>query len=214
MRVRKLFVGLLVGGLLAACGNQTGPLSTNASTPTDRPASTETMVEVTVIYLDADDEYESSFEFASAKEPVIKGERLIMAGTDVSLSFKIIDFVRGEQALATIATIDPAYAGLPAGYEVGLVRAEITHGNVRTEPVVFDGSMIALLVLTNGEYQPVKDQQGLPCCFEPRFDTPVAKGDQLEVYFPILVATDDPNPLLVINRDQSDNEDARHFALQ
>ncbi|MCA0350876.1 MAG: hypothetical protein LCH85_02665 [Chloroflexi bacterium] len=214
MQFRKLFVGLLVGSLLAACGNQASPLSTNASAPTDRPAPTETMVEVTVIYLDADDEYESSFEFASAKEPIVKGERLIMASTDVSFSFKVIDFVRGEQALATIATIDPAYTGPPDGYEVGLVRAEISHGNVRPEPVVFDGSMIALLVLTNNQYQPVKTMQGLPCCFEPRFDIPVAKDDQIEVYFPILVGVDDPAPLLVINRDQSDNEDARHFALQ
>ncbi|MBM7845367.1 hypothetical protein [Herpetosiphon giganteus] len=219
MRFRLLAGGLLVAGLISACGSTTlpspsqQPISTNMPS-TNTPAPTESIVQVTVIYLDPDEEYVSSFEFASAKEPVIKGERLIMAGSDISLSFKVIDFVRGTQALEDIATFDPAYAGPPAGYEVGLVRAEIQHGNVLTEPVVLDGSLVSLLVLTNGEYLEVPTMQGLPCCIEPRFDTPVAKGDTTEVYFPILVARDDPNPLLVINRDQSKNKDARHFALQ
>ncbi|XSG76747.1 hypothetical protein ACP8Y2_07015 [Herpetosiphon llansteffanensis] len=214
MRFRLLAGGLLVAGLISACGSTSLPSSPKQPVSTTTPSPTESIVQVTVIYLDPDEEYVSSFEFASAKEPVIKGERLIMAGSDISLSFKVIDFVRGTQALEDIATFDPAYAGPPAGYEVGLVRAEIQHGNVLTEPVVLDGSLVSLLVLTNGEYLEVPTMQSLPCCIEPRFDTPVAKGDTTEVYFPILVARDDPNPLLVINRDQSKNKDARHFALQ
>ncbi|GAA5527026.1 hypothetical protein [Herpetosiphon gulosus] len=213
MRFRKLLIGLLIGGLMAACGNQASLSPTDSPTPTDRPAPTERSVQVTVTNLDAE-ELESLFEFASAKEPIVKGEILAMASTNISFSFEVLEFVRGEQALATIATLDPAYAGPPNGYELGLVRAVINHGNVHAEPVVLDGTLISLLVLTNGEYQALKDQQGLPCCIEPRFDTPVAKADRVEIYFPILVAADDPNPLLVINRDGSDNADASHFALQ
>lgn len=207
MRFRKLLISLLVGGLIAACGDDSIPSSTKPSVPTERN------VQVTVTNLEAE-ELESLFEFASAKEPIAKGQMLVMASTNISFSFEVLEFVRGEQALATIATLDPAYAGPPNGSELGLVRAVINHGNVHSEPVVLDGTLISLLVLTNGEYQALKDQQGLPCCIEPRFDTPVAKADRVEIYFPILVAADDPNPLLVINRDGSDNADASHFALQ
>ncbi len=214
MRFQSLGVGLLLGFMLTACSGNPLQSPTNAPAPTKTPAPTESLVEVTVTYLDADDDFESAFEFASAKEPAAKGEMLMMASMEISFSFEIVDFVRGEQALAMIATIDPTYTGPPAGYEVGLVRAVIGHGNVHDEPVVFDGSMVSLLVLSNGEYVAVKDMQDLPCCFEPRFDAPVAKDTQTEIYFPILVAVDDPNPLVVINRDNSDNADARHFALQ
>jgi hypothetical protein len=152
MRFRKLLIGLLVGGLIAACGDDSSPSSTNPSVPTERN------VQVTVTNLEAE-ELESLFEFASAKEPIAKGQMLVMASTNISFSFEVLEFVRGEQALATIATLDPAYAGPPNGYELGLVRAVINHGNVHSEPVVLDGTLISLLVLTNGEYQALKDQK-------------------------------------------------------
>ncbi|XSG76690.1 hypothetical protein ACP8Y2_06730 [Herpetosiphon llansteffanensis] len=213
MRLRQLTVGLMLGCSLVACGGSQAQFPTNASIPTATPAPTEQLVEVTVTYLDAA-ELDTAFSFGAANDPIAKGEMLMMASTNLSFAFEVVDFVRGEQALAAIAALDPTYAGPPAGYEVGLVRAKITHGRTHPEPVVLDGAQISLLVFSNVEYRPVKDMQGLPCCFEPRFDTPVAKGEMLEVYFPILVALDDPNPLLVINRDNADNADAEHFALQ
>ncbi|WP_110517587.1 hypothetical protein [Herpetosiphon llansteffanensis] len=213
MRLSQLTIGIMLGCSLVACGGNQAPSPTNAPIPTATVAPTEQLVEVTVTYLD-DAELDTAFSFGTANDPIVKGEMLMMASTDRSFAFEVVDFERGAQALTTITTLDPTYAGPPAGYEVGLVRAKITHGRTHPEPVVLDGAQISLLVFSNAEYRSVKDMQGLPCCFEPRFDTPVAKGEMLEVYFPILVALDDPNPLLVINRDNADNADAEHFALQ
>lgn len=213
MRLRQLTIGIILGCSLVACGGNQAQSPTNAPIPTATVAPNEQPVAVTVTYLDAA-ELEDAFSFGAANDPIAKGEMLMMASTNLSFAFEVVDFVRGAQALTTIATLDPAYTGPPAGYEVGLVRAKITHGRANPEPVVLDGAQISLLVFSNAEYRPVKDLQGLPCCFEPRFDTPVANGDVLEIYFPILVGLDDPNPLLVINREQADHADAEHFALQ
>ncbi|KPL88150.1 hypothetical protein [Herpetosiphon geysericola] len=212
MRLRRFMVGLVFGLLLVACGrNQAQSPTAAISNATTTPI--EQVIEVTVTYLD-DAELDDFFELASAKKPIGKGEMLILASTTLSFAFEVVHFERGEQALATIAALDPAYAGSPAGYEVGLVRAKISHHNSEVASVSFDGEQVVLLVFSKGEYHAVKAMQGLPCCFEPRFDTVVAQGAELEIYFPILVALDEPNPLLVINRDQSDNPDAEHFALQ